>query len=397
LAAPSRGRSRGNSRREWFNEPKTAIWIALAVALLVGGGRRLLSGWRARKAVLLLGAPDVTPAEIEAVAEHGRSGVWELLRIFSTAQSESQRLAAGAALARLWRLDQLVPEEEQAVVRRGLAVSWRARRRYPRAMRAEIPITIAYAVPFLQDDGRRVGPVNLEWSHRVLGARRAAVEEFSPWVAGPGRVTFSIVPGDFETTGPHRLVLQTRVRTAGLTDTWEIEPAHMPFSFEFDPHLRPDAIFTLVDSSRDELIARAIRLERAILADETRATYLALGGEWMLRNPPRLAAATPLPCDLAHAISLEFEGVEGRFPGGRLIVSGQGARAGSPGEETSTGRFDLGPIPPLPPGVIDRPGTRRMRAELEPDPDAAWADPDIRSVWPGRTQLDWIDVEIVRR
>jgi len=395
---PGRRSQRQISGRNWLSEPKAAIWIALAAALLLGGGRKLLLAWRARRAVGLLGEPNVTPEEIEAVAEHGRAGVWELMRIFSTAQSEPQRQAAGGALARLWHLDQLVAEEEQAVVRRGYTVTWGARRRYPRALRAEIPIAVTYAVPLLRDDGRRVGPANLEWSHRVLGARRAALEEFSPWTAGGGRVTFTIVPGDFETNGPHRLVLQTRVRTAGLADAWEIEPPHIPFTFEFDPILQLDAILTLADSTRDESVARAIRLEPTGAGDGTPATYLSLGDLWTLRNPPRIAVTTPLPCDLAHAISIEFEGVAGRFPGGRLALSGQGAaRPGSTGAEPVIRRFELGPIPPLPATVIERPGVRRLRIWLEADPDVGWADPDVRSIWPGRTQTGWVDVEIVRR
>ncbi len=61
------------------------IWLALAAAVLVGGGRRLIAWWQARKAVARLDDPDVTAAEIEAVAEYGRTGVYELLRIFSSA------------------------------------------------------------------------------------------------------------------------------------------------------------------------------------------------------------------------------------------------------------------------------------------------------------------------
>jgi hypothetical protein len=131
------------------------------------------------------------------------------------------------------------------------------------------------------------------------------------------------VPGDFESNGPHRLVLQTRVRTAGLTDSWEIEPAHIPFTFEFDPNLQLDAILTLPDANRDESVARAIGFEPAGADDGKPSTYLSLGGEWTLRNPPRLAVAIPLPCDLAHTISIEFEGVAGRSAGGRLTLSGQ--------------------------------------------------------------------------
>ena len=384
--------------RRWLSGPKTAVWITLGAVVLIGGGRRLTSWWQARKAVVRLGELDVTPDEIEAVAEHGRTGVYELLRIFSSSTSEPQRQAAGRALARLWRLDQLVAEEEQAIVRRGYAVTWNARRRYPRALRTEIPIGVTYEIPFLEEGNRRVAPANLEWSHRVLGARRAATEEFSPWTPGPGRVAFTIFPGDFETNGPHRLVLQTRIRTAGLTDSWQIEPPHVPFNFEFDPLLRLDAILTLPDATRDQAVTRAIRLETDIEHGAGASTYLSLGDEWTVRNPPRLVVSTPLPCDLAHSISIEFDGIDGRFPAGRLVVSGQGLpRQAGTDAEPILRRFELGPVTPLPAGTIERPGTRRMRVWLDAAPDSGWADPDIRSIWPGQTHTNWVEAEIMRR
>jgi hypothetical protein len=384
--------------RRWLSEPKTAVWFALAAALLFGGGRKLSAWWQARKAVLRLGEANVTSDEIEAVAEHGRAGVYELLRIFSSSPLEPARLAAGRALARLWLLDQLVAEEEKAVVRRGYTVTWSARRRYPRGLRGEIPITVTYAVPFLEEGGRRVGPANLEWSHRVLGARRAAIEEFSPWASGPGHAAFTIFPGDFETNGPHRLVLQARARTAGLTDSWELEPPHEPFNFEFDPILRLDAILTLPDATRDESVARAIRLLPGAGGGVENVTYLSLGDEWTVRNPPHLAVALPLPCDLAHAISIELEGIADRLSAGCLLVSGQGLpRQHSTQGEAVVRRFELGPVVPVPRGLIDRPGPRRMRIWLEAALDRGWADPDIRSIWPGQTQTDWVEVEVVRR
>ncbi len=384
--------------RNWLSEPKAAVWIALAAALLIGGGRKLLRAWRARKAIACLEEPNVTAEEIEAVAEHGRAGVGELLRIFSTSESEPRRQAAGRALARLWLLDELVAEEEKAIVRRGFNPTWNARRRYPRALRAEIPIVVTYDVPFLKDDGRHVGPANLEWSHRLLGARRATLEEFSPWTAGNGQVACSIFPGDFETNGPHRLVLQTRVRTAGLTDSWAIDLPQAPFNFEFDPILRLDAILTLADATRDATIARAIRLEPVVADNGEPARYLPLGGEWTMRNPPRVAVSTPLAADLAHAISIEFEGLSGRFPAGRLILSGQViTRLGSTqAEPVLIRQFELGPISSLPPAVIERPGVRRARILIEADLDRGWADPNIRSIWPGGTETNWVEVEIVR-
>jgi hypothetical protein len=386
------------SRRRWLSEPKSVIWLALAVAVLAGGGRRLIAWWQARRAVARLDELGVTQAEIEAVADYGRAGVYDLLRIFSSAASEQTRQYAGSALARLWLLDQLVAEEEQAVVRRGFTVTWSARRRYPRSLKAEIPIAVAYEVPFLDDSGRRVDPKNLEWSHRVLGARRMTLEEFSPWTPGAGRVAFTIFPGDFETNGPHRLVLQARVRTRGLTDSWEIEPPHVPFLFEFDPNLRLDAILALPDATRDELFSGAIRLEPATVAAGENSTHVSLGAEWALRDPPRLALKLALPCDLAHEISVEIEGIAGHFAGGSLVVSGQGLpRQGSPAAETVVRRVDLRPITNLAQDAIERPGTRSMRLWLEPAPDHGWADPDVRSIWPGQMHTNWVDVEIVRR
>ncbi len=169
----SRGESR---RRNWLREPKAAVWLILAVAIVFGGWRKLRSAWRARKAVARLEDPRVTPEEVEAAAEHGRTAVWELLRIFSSTNLEPLRQAAGRALARLWLLDQLVAEEEQAIVRRGYTVMWNARRRYPRALWAEIPIGVNFEVPFLDGEAGRVrresGMVASRAGHAAGDARR---------------------------------------------------------------------------------------------------------------------------------------------------------------------------------------------------------------------------------
>jgi hypothetical protein len=384
----------------WLYEPRTAVLIVLGSVALIGGGRRLLEAWKSRLAVARLGEPDVTPEEVASAVRFGRAGLMELFRIFSESSAPALRAAAGCALCNLWAKDQLVGEEEKALVRRGYLVDWKARQRYPRALTREIPIAVDYGLPFLREAGLGITAASLEWSHRLLGARRASIEEPSPWTLGPGRLTFSIVPSDFQTEGPHRLVLQTRVRTRGLSDTWEIELPHMPFHFELDPQLETGSLLASPDENRSAVFASAVRLECRDDASRERSRFLPLGNAFALRHPPRLVADTPLPCDLAHRVLLEFEDVKERFPAGAVVLSGQGARQES--SDAPAASFvrpqvlSLGPIEPLGPETIDRPGPRRLRVILEPDCDLGWTDPDVRSIWPGTIETGWTDVEVVR-
>jgi hypothetical protein len=400
-AGESRGRTARTTPaegRSWLTEPRTAVLIVLGGVVLIGGGRRLRQALLARGAVARLTEPDVSPREVEGVDRFGRAGLHDLFRLFSDAPSAAIREAAGRAIASLWGQDQLIAEEEQALVRRGYAVQWHARRRYPRALKAEIPVEVTYGLPFLADDGPGVRPSNLEWSHRVTGARRAALEEFSPWSPGNGRAAFTIIPGDFESSGPHKLVLQARVRTAGLTDSWQIDLPHIPFPFEFDPRLEVSSLLASPDDARGEVIGRSLRLEASGESDTGPSRFLPLGDEMTLRSPPRVVVSSPLPCDLAHTVAVEFEGVPGQFDAGKLVLSGQGGRADrQEGSERSAQSFDLGPIGHVPREALSHPGRRAMRAILTAGAELGWTDPEVRSVWPGTIETGWVEVEIVRR
>jgi hypothetical protein len=404
----------------WLADPRTAVLGFLGTALLIGGGRKVWQGIQARRAVAALGASDVRPEEVEAAAEHGREGLIELFRLLGTAESPEVRNAAGRALAVLWARDDLIVEEEKALVRRGFAVTWKARRRYPRGLRVPIPIEASYGVPFLVDGGKGVGPSSLEWSHRILGAERAGLEEPSTWVKGPGLARFEVEPSDFATLGPHRLALAARVRVVGLTDNWEIELPHLPFSFEFDPILSVEALLATEDEPRKAAFARSIRLQ----VPEGGSRHLDLNAGLVLRDPPDLVVTTPLPCDLAHHMDVEFEGVTGRFRAGSAVVVQNSAGPKTPSKDLrsevidleweSTSRkptqdsglgtqdsgvwiFPIGPIVGLPLDAIDRPGERRIRAVLTADPELGWADPDARSVWPGTLTSEWATVKVIRR
>jgi hypothetical protein len=377
----------------WLADPRSSVLVVLAAILLIGGGRRWLRVLRSRRAVERVKAPNPTTDDIAALAEHDRAGILDLFRIHGTAHDAALRDAAGHALSVLWARDQLVPEEEKAIVTRGFSATWRARRRYPRGMRRPIPIEVRYGIPFLRDSGPGVSASNLEWSHRIVGAERASLESFSDWQAGSGRVEFTIDPGDFPTNGPHRLVLQTRVRTVRMTSNWEVELPHSPFSFEFDPILAVGALLTMPDETRGEAIARSIQLVSSGASGE--GEFLELNESFALRDPPRIGVKTPLPCDLAHAVEIEFEGVAGRrVQAGTVVLSGQGIG----GTDASVERtFPLGPVAGVPQEIIERPGIYRLRAILAPDAALGWADPEIRSIWPGTVTTDWREVRVVRR
>lgn len=377
----------------YLADPRSAVLAFLATAFLIGGGRKLLQGVRARRAVAALSESEPSLEEVKGAAEHGRATLIELFRLLGTAAKAEIRDAAGRALATLWARDDLIVEEEKALVRRGFSVSWKARRRYPRGLKVPIPIEASYGVPFLVEGGPGVGPMNLVWSHRILGAERAGLEEDSAWIKGPGLARFEVIPSDFPTLGPHRLALAAKVRVVGLTDSWEIELPHLPFSFEFDPILSVDALLTSLDDARAAAFAKSVRLEPPE-GPASGSHYLDLSPSLVLRDPPDLVVSTPLPCDLAHDLLVEIEGVPGRFRAGSVVISGQGEGGLTRVEPR---RFPLGPIFGVPPDAIDKPGEVRMRAILTADSDLGWADPDVRSLWPGTITSEWTGVRVVRR
>ena len=366
-------------------DPKYAVWAVLAVAIAFGGGLKLWRAWKARRAIAKLAEPNPTREQILEAASHGREGLVELFRIQGTADDQAARIAAGEGLTILWAGDQLIGEEEQAIVRRGFEVVWKARKRYPRALRGAIPIEAIFGVPFLREGAGRIGPSRLEWSRRIVGAERASLEEFSPWTAGPAGVAFAIEPRDFATNGPHRLVLQARARTVGLTSRWELELPHLAFSFEFDPNLRVDALLAQPDLETAVAIARATRFEVDAEHSNESSSMLILNNEFVLRNPPSLVVSDP-PRDLSHAVFIEFEGIDGRFESGFLRMSAGARRLVSLEIPTN-----------LPAEAIDRPGSVRIRALLVADVERAWHDPDLRSVWPESIETDWIVAKVVRR
>ncbi len=380
----------------WLGDPRAVVLVVLLGVVVLGGGRRWLQAVRLRRAVRRLAEPDVRPVEIRTLGEHGREGLllMELFRLLETAPEAAQREAAGQALARLWERDQLVAEEEKAIVTRGFEVDWRARRRYPAGVSRPVPIVVRFGVPFLRSEGPGVRPEQLEWSYRIQGAERASLETDSAWRAGPIEVCVEVNMDDLPraSASPRRLVLQAKVRAAGgLSSHWEHALPHVAFPFEVDPRLEVNALLALPDAARGARFQAAIALEEEVKDEGTSSRFVPVGSDLMLRDPPFLVLRTPLPCDVACRVGVEIEGQPGVVPAGTLVVAGQGVEA-APGRVVHAWSPDPGA-----PWPMDRPGVCRLRLALIPDPGIGWADPDVRSVWPEALKTGWSEVAVVRR
>ena len=422
---------------DWLHDPRTGILIILAIIAVVGTGRKLLQGRRARAMADRLADDQVEPREIAESWQHGREVLIELFRLLTEARGERAE-AAGRALARLWAGDQLVAQEEQAVARRGWRVWWGARRVYPRALAGPFVLTIQHGLPFLGPARRGAvrdrldeaePPIlrqdQLEWSFQVAGARRAGLEVWSTWKPGPPEpIVVPIDPADFPDRGPHRLVLKVRVRAltawrTGRTATatsnastdetavaWSIELPHLAHPLEFDPGLRVESILAPPDAERAEAIARVLRFDNAETSDPpepntaSEPRFWPVSSAWTLRDPPSLRVVGPVPRDLAHQVALEFDLSEApTIPLGWLIALND---ADPPATPESPTRIELDEnLESEPPAErlvpIERAGPVRVRAVLTPDSQRAWSVPGVRSLWPETIRTPWVVVEAVRR
>jgi hypothetical protein len=383
---PARAGARGGHWLDALLHPRTLVFLVLILAVIAGGGHKLLAAWRARRAANRLARGAATPEDIRSAGVHGRATAPELMDLLRPERDAPTRAAAGVALAQLWVADELVAEEEQAIVRVGHRIECTARRVYPRELRRPIPLGVRIDICALAP-GSALRDQNLQVAWKLDGARRLSYERYSAWTSPGEPFEFVVDPGDLPGRGPHRLAVGARVRTVGLTGAWELELGPRDLAIEFDEHLRVDAILTLPDAERGALMARAVRLRPStVAAGEPGVDF---GGGMVAECPMELVCEAALPCDLAHRVALEIDGHTGLFECEPLVWPGAAAGARHPIWRAQSDPADQGVAPP-------RAGVARVRIVMEPDPERGWVHPAIRSVWPGKIVTDWQEIGLVR-
>lgn len=382
-----------------FSDPRRWLFLAVVGFLVIGGGRKWLHGRKGRSLADRLAAGTATIDEIRDANTYGRIVVHDLFRVLAEGQTQEHRIAATEALVKLWRADELIPEEEKAIVSRSFSVDWRIRRKYPKGLKGPIEIRARFDLPKLNDDELNLWLwQHLRWSYRVTGTRRASDDTWQSDKDRRGLLRLVIMAEDFPDDGPHRIVLQTKAETQDLTDQWSVELPAQSISFETDEKLSIGALAGMPDSSRAESMLHAVKPQPY---DNPYPSFSVVDDRFAIRNPPVFAIGSRLPADLAHQAILELDGIAGRWSIGEWVVAG---RSTSPVSERET--VDQASVFRLWPETLDRlgdaatlerGGNYRARVVLEPRPERGWSDPDIRSVWPEPITTGWFEVEIVRR
>lgn len=393
--------NRDSSPGEQMKDPRRWMFLAVVAFLLIGGGRKWHRSWQGRKLANRIADGLASSDEILLSSRYGRIAVPDLFHLLSSTETEqTKKNAALRALISLWREDELIIEEEKAIIIRSFEVQWKHRRKYPRDMTGSFTIHASFGLPQLIDNELTSWlEKHLQWSSRITGSRRATDQQWKTSDAFRPKIQCDINPEDFPENSVHRIGLYVRLKTRDLSSNWELELPATNSSFEWDEYLQTDALKAPFSDEEANQLNNALQWVPIAGSDQVALTmnHVKISPEFAVANPPLCMVQRPLPRDLAHQIYLEIQGVSRMIPVGEWVVALRNSDSVlNPEAEVTCPPWEISPEDLLSDSEISRAGNHMIRLILEPVTHRGWANPDVRSVYSGRIEMPWINVELVR-
>lgn len=378
-----------------IGDPRRWVFIAVVAFLLLGGARKWLAASRGRKMADRIADGHASLDEIRQAARHGRTVLPDLLATLADGKSEDLKSAALQSLVELWRADELIAEEEKAIITRAFQIIWKQRRKYPRDYDGKFQIHALMCLPKIHDEScRNWLSQHLRWETRVTGTRKATDDQWRVIPHSEMQLQIHIESRDFPEDCVHRVMFFTRVSTNELTSNWTLDLPGQATTFEWDQHLKSGALKADFDEKEATIMQEALAWERNAEPDTMQPQLVAISSGFAIHRPPLAILTVPLPRDIAHEAVLEIEEVSSNIKLKSYVIASRGSVT-TPHKQRKVIPLEIAGL--IDDSAISRAGKYRARINLQPKSEMGWADPEIRSVWPGPLASPWVEIEIVRR
>lgn len=380
-------------------DPRRWMFISVVAFLMFGGGRKWLKSIQGRRLADKIAQGNANAAEILGSYRFGRVVVQDLFEVLSGGSSDEIRYSAFESLVRLWQADELVAEEEKAIVARSFQIKWNHRRKYPLGLDGTFDISATYGLFELKDSGlRKWLSDHSQWSHRIQGTRRAIDDQWNQNLGDPPFVLTEINSRDFPENTVHRIALFVRFKTFNQSSNWEIELPGQPTSFEWDVNLDSNALLAPLIESELDLFKDAFLWQVASLPGPGQETvrFVQISPGFAIHNPPETVIRSPLPRDLSHAVFIELQGVPDLILAGEWLIACRKSSDNSIQSGRVGSTFHVTPSCYIDDHLIGHAGKSQMRLVLKPIAHRGWANPEIRSVLNSSISFPWVEIEIVR-
>ena len=397
-ANPSTPVRKPGQRRDGQNpspmvDPRRWIFIAVVAFLIFGGIRRWMAARAGQKTADRIANGIASQDEIRNSFRHGRAVLPDLLAMLGEETSIDQKKAAFEALLRLWQADELIPEEEKAILTRAFQIRWKQRRKLPRDFSGIFQIHVFIGLPEIEDEScRQWLKSHLTWEMRVSGTRRATDDQWKKINDSEMKLVIEINSRDFPEETVHRIMLHTRATTTHLTSNWVLDLPSQSTSFEWETHLKALALRADFDDAESKEMQSGLIWRESELESNQESQLLQISHSFGIFKLPTPQLKLPLPRDISHDVILIIDGINSHISLNHAVMECRQQPAST--QQIRTLPLKIQNL--IADDQISHAGKYKARLILKPRPELGWADPEIRSVWPESLEFPSIEIEIVR-